>query len=76
MLNSALFGNFNLISMKILLATDGSEHSCRAAKFLTNLNLSSDDEITVLHVITGVPFKDDAASYYSSLKQIKQEIGG
>ena len=60
--------------MKILLATDGSEHSGRAAKFLTNLNLSSDDEITVLHVITEVPFKDDAASYYSSLKQIKQEI--
>ncbi len=52
--------------MKILLATDGSEHSGRAAKFLTNLNLSSDDEITVLHVISEV--------LPSSLKQIKQEI--
>jgi nucleotide-binding universal stress UspA family protein len=60
--------------MKILLAADGSEHSDRAAKFLTNLNLSSGDEITVLHVISDVPFKDDLASYYLSLKQIKQEI--
>jgi nucleotide-binding universal stress UspA family protein len=60
--------------MKILLATDGSEYSDRAAKFLTNLNLSSHDEITVLHVITDIPFKDKVASYYSGLKQIKQEI--
>ncbi len=61
--------------MKILLATDGSEYSGRAAKFLTNLNLSSHDEITVLHVITDVPFRDKGASYHASLKQIKQEIG-
>lgn len=60
--------------MKILLATDGSKYSDGAAKFLTNLNLSSDDEITILHVISEVPFKDDEESYYSSLKQIKQEI--
>jgi nucleotide-binding universal stress UspA family protein len=60
--------------MKILLATDGSEYSGGAAKFLTNLNLSSEDEITVLHVITDGPLKDKVASYYSSLKQIKQEI--
>jgi nucleotide-binding universal stress UspA family protein len=60
--------------MKILLATDGSENSDRATKFLPNLYLSSDDEITVLHVISDVPFKDDVASYYASLKQLKQEI--
>ena len=60
--------------MKILLATDGSEYSNGAAKFLTNLNFSSDDEITVLHVISDVPFKEDVESYYSSLKQIKKEI--
>jgi nucleotide-binding universal stress UspA family protein len=60
--------------MKILLATDGSEYSEGAAKFLTNLNFSSDDEITILHIISEVTFKDDAESYYSSLKQIKQEI--
>lgn len=61
--------------MKILLATDGSEYSEGAAKFLTQLNFSSDDEITILHVISWVPFKYDKESYYSSLKQIKQEIG-
>jgi nucleotide-binding universal stress UspA family protein len=60
--------------MKILLATDGSEYSDRAAKFLTNLNFSSDDEITVLHVITDVPFRDNVASYHPGLMQIKQEI--
>lgn len=60
--------------MKILLATDGSEYSDRAAKFLTNLNFSSDDEVTVLHVITDVPFRDNLASYHPGLMQIKQEI--
>src|SRR4030042_3225244 len=60
--------------MKILLATDGSEYSERAAKFLTTFDLSSDDEIIVLHVITDVPFRKKVASYTSSLKKIKQEI--
>jgi nucleotide-binding universal stress UspA family protein len=60
--------------MKILLATDGSEYSVRAAKFLTNLNLSSEDEITVLHVISDAPFYDRVASKKSTLKKIKQEI--
>jgi nucleotide-binding universal stress UspA family protein len=60
--------------MKILLATDGSEYSDKAAKFLTDLDLSPDDEIIINHVISEVPFKDDEASYVASLKQIKQEI--
>jgi len=55
--------------MKILLATDGSEYSEGAAKFLKNLKLSSDDEITILHVITRLPFKDAWESSYSSLKE-------
>ena len=60
--------------MKALLATDGSEYSYRAAKFLTNLNLSSDDEITVFHVITGAPFTDNPPADHSALLQIKQDI--
>lgn len=60
--------------MKILLATDGSEYSEGAAKFLARLQFSPDDEITLLHVISDVPFKDDRESYYASLKMIKQEI--
>lgn len=60
--------------MKILLPTDGSEYSEGAARFLTRLNLTLKDEIIVLHVISSVPFKDDRASYYASLNEIKQEI--
>ena len=60
--------------MKLLLATDGSEYSEGAAKFLTNLNFSPNDEITILNVITEVPFKNGEESYYSNLRQIKQEI--
>lgn len=60
--------------MKILLATDGSEYSEGAARFLMRLNLTIEDEIIVLHVISSVPFKDDRESYYAGLRQIKQEI--
>lgn len=61
--------------MKILLATDGSENSEKAAEFLNRLDLTHEDEIIVLHVISKVPFKDDRQSYYESLKKIKEEIG-
>ncbi len=60
--------------MKILLATDGSEHSEAAARFLTGLHLTEEDEVTVLHVISWVPFRGDRASYHESLKRIKYEI--
>lgn len=60
--------------MKILLATDGSEYSEGAAKFLGQLAFSSEDEIMVLHVISRVPFKDDVKSYHEKLKEIKMEI--
>jgi nucleotide-binding universal stress UspA family protein len=60
--------------MKILLATDGSECSEGAARFLTQMNFTSEDEITVLHVISRIPFKDDTESYHASLMQAKQEI--
>jgi nucleotide-binding universal stress UspA family protein len=60
--------------MKILLATDGSEYSERAARFLASLRLSPEDEITVLHVVSWVPFNYDAESYRESLKEIKKKI--
>ncbi|NOZ68981.1 MAG: universal stress protein, partial [Deferribacteres bacterium] len=41
--------------MKILLATDGSEYSDEAARFLTRLDLSADDEIVVLHALSWTP---------------------
>jgi nucleotide-binding universal stress UspA family protein len=60
--------------MKILLATDGSEYSERAARILTYLDLSPEDEITVFHSLSWVPFLYDRESYYSTLKEIKTEI--
>lgn len=59
--------------MKILLATDGSEYSERAARFLASLRLSSEDEIVVLHVVSWVPFDYDTESYRKSLMKIKKE---
>ncbi len=60
--------------MKILLATDGSACSEVAAEFLSRLNLSSDDEIIVLHVLSWGPYHDDRESYYISLKYFKEKI--
>ena len=60
--------------MKILLPTDGSEYSEAAAKFLRRLDLSQDDEITVLHAISDDPFQDTEDYYYSKIKEIKQSI--
>jgi nucleotide-binding universal stress UspA family protein len=57
-----------------LLATDGSEHSKGAAEFLTRLNLSSEDEITIFHVTYLVPCLYGQESYYDNLKAIKKEI--
>ena len=60
--------------MKLLLPTDGSDYSEGAARFLTHLAFTRDDEVTVLHVISRVPHRDDMESYYSGLKHIKQDI--
>lgn len=60
--------------MKILLATDGSEYSEEAARSLTCMNLTEDDEIMLVHVVSWVPFKYDAESYYEGLKQIKKDV--
>jgi nucleotide-binding universal stress UspA family protein len=60
--------------MKLLLPTDGSGYSEGAARFLAHLAFTRDDEVTVLHVISWVPFEDDVESHYASLKHIKQDI--
>ncbi|MHB8881809.1 MAG: universal stress protein [Thermodesulfovibrionales bacterium] len=60
--------------MKILLAVDGSEYSEEAAKALTCMDLTEQDEIMLVHVVSWVQFQYDAASYYESLKQIKQDV--
>ncbi len=60
--------------MKILLATDGSEYSEGAARFLKCLNLSTEDEITIFHALYWIPFLYDRESYYGTIKEIKEDI--
>jgi len=60
--------------MKILLATDGSEYSEIAAKILTCLKLSAEDEITVFHAMYFIPCLYGQESYRDTLKSMKQEI--
>ncbi|MGC1453940.1 MAG: universal stress protein [Nitrospirota bacterium] len=60
--------------MKILLATDGSEYSEHAAEFLTRLQWSREDAITVFHAIYEIPFQEDGEFHCSTLRAIKAEI--
>jgi nucleotide-binding universal stress UspA family protein len=60
--------------VKILLATDGSEYSECAARYLTRINWSPEDSITVFHAIYVVPFHQDEKFYFDTLKAIKKEI--
>ena len=60
--------------MRILLPTDGSEYSEAAAKFLLRLNLSSHDEISILHVISEEPFQDSEDYYSRRILEVKHAI--
>lgn len=60
--------------MKILLATDGSEYSEIAAKFLTRINWSPQDSITVFHAIYALPFPGDWKFHFDTLKTVKTEL--
>ncbi|MDA8084195.1 MAG: universal stress protein [Nitrospiraceae bacterium] len=60
--------------MKILLATDGSEYSEEAARAVACMRLTAEDEVMLVHVVSWVPFRYDAESYYESLKEIKREV--
>ena len=60
--------------MKILLATDGSEHSERAASFLTRLNFTKDDEIMVFHALSWAPVISEWELVYTDFKEIREGI--
>ena len=60
--------------MKILLATDGSECSEGAARFLTRFRFSPEDEITVLHVVPENPLKDVWEPHSATVKRLRHEI--
>ncbi|MGE5892617.1 MAG: universal stress protein, partial [bacterium] len=57
--------------MKILLATDGSESSEEAARFLTHLALTPQDQIIVLHVLSQIPYDDD---YHARIKRVIRAV--
>lgn len=57
--------------MRLLLATDGSEYSENAARFLTRFDFSPRDEIIVLHVITEIPYPDD---YYANILRFLKKV--
>jgi nucleotide-binding universal stress UspA family protein len=60
--------------MKILLATDGSEHSEGAAKFLTGLKLTPNDEIFILHAVSWVPLINEWETLYIDFRAIMDDV--
>lgn len=60
--------------MKILLAIDGSEYSEGAAKFLRSLQLTPEDEISILHVISWVPILNEWESLFPDFQYIRQGV--
>ncbi len=61
--------------MKIVLATDGSEHSEGAARFLTRFRFTPRDEIVILHVVSDIPYDDDAhAQLRHVIKRVAPKI--
>jgi nucleotide-binding universal stress UspA family protein len=60
--------------VKILLATDGSEYSEGAAKFLTRFNFTQDDEIAIYHAISWVPILSEWESLYADFKEIRDVV--
>ena len=58
--------------MKILLAVDGSEYSESAARFLTFLNLSPVDEITVFHALQWSHFLYTSKSFREAIKEFRK----
>ncbi len=60
--------------MRVLLATDGSEYSDTAAKFLSRINWSPQDVITVFHAIYALPFPEDRKFHFNTLASIKKDI--
>ncbi len=60
--------------MRVLLATDGSEYSDTAAKFLTRISWSPQDFITLFHAIYAPPFPEDRKFHFDTLATIKKDI--
>ena len=57
--------------MNILLATDGSEYSDAATRFLTRLKLSPQDKIIILYVVSEVPYEDE---YHAQIMRVIKRV--
>ncbi len=60
--------------MKIVFATDGSEYSEGAARFVTCLDLSENDEILIMHAVNWFPVISEWETIYVDLRDIKTGI--
>jgi len=60
--------------MKILLATDGSEYSEAAARFLTRFTLVKEDEIVILYAVNWMPVFSELEAFYVDFKEIKKQV--
>ncbi len=57
--------------VNILLATDGSEYSDAATRFLTRLKLSPEDKITILYIVSEVPYEDE---YHAQILRVIKRV--
>jgi len=60
--------------MNILFATDGSEYSEGAARFLTKFRISEKDTISVFHAISWVPVMSEYEHLYDDFTSLRNEI--
>ncbi len=60
--------------MKLLFATDGSEQSQEAARFISKLSFSNNDDIHVLHAISWLPVIREWESLADDFKKIREEV--
>jgi nucleotide-binding universal stress UspA family protein len=57
--------------VNILLATDGSEYSEAATRFLTHLKVGSEDKIIILYVVSEVPYEDE---YHAQIMRVIKRV--
>jgi len=57
--------------MNILLATDGSECADVATRLLSHFNLTTEDRIIILHIISEIPYEDE---YHAQIKRVIRRV--
>ena len=60
--------------MRVLLATDGSECSQGAARFLSRFAFEQEDSIEVLHAVPEVPLTGGSGTLSGTVREIRQSV--